>query len=212
MKIQKLGHCCFIAEPVAGIRIMTDPGSFSTMQNDVKNISAIVITHEHIDHLHIDSLVKVLQNNPGATVITNSSVGKLLAEAGIEYEVVENKQKTSIKGVPIIGFGNEHAEIYGTYGRVQNTGYMIDTLCYPGDAFTKPRQRPDILALPSAGPWMRIKDAIDYAKDLKPRVAFPVHDATLFPITSFIPKIIGHFLNEVKIEFKVLEPGKEEEV
>jgi L-ascorbate metabolism protein UlaG (beta-lactamase superfamily) len=191
---------------------MTDPGSFSTMQNDVKNISAVIITHEHTDHLHIDSLVKVLQNNPGIPVITNSSVGKLLKEAGIEYEVVENKQKTSIKGITIIGFGNEHAEIYGTYGRVQNTGYMIDTLCYPGDAFTKPKQKVDILALSASGPWMRIKDAIDFAKELKPRVTFPVHDAILLPISSFIPKIMGHFLNEVGIEFKVLELGKEEEV
>ena len=48
------------------------------------------------------------------------------------------------------------------------TGYMINNLCYPGDAFTNPNMPIDILALPVAGPWMRIKDAINYALTLKP--------------------------------------------
>ena len=131
MKIKKIGHCCFVVEPKEGIRVMTDPGAFSTLQIEEKNISAILITHEHQDHLHIDSLKKVLENNPQAIVITNTAVGKLLDEVGISYTKIEEGQKHDLNGVNIMGFGNLHAEIYGTYGQVQNTGYMIDTLCYP---------------------------------------------------------------------------------
>ncbi|MDE2030864.1 MAG: MBL fold metallo-hydrolase [Patescibacteria group bacterium] len=212
MKIKKLGHCCLIVEPKDDIRIMTDPGSFSTTQTQEKDISAVVITHEHADHLHIDSLKKVLENNPNAIVITNTAVGKLLKEVDIPFIKVEEGESYDLDGIQISGFGNTHAEIYGDYGQVQNTGYMIDNLCYPGDAFHMPNIDVDILALPVAGPWMRIKDAIDYGKKVKPRIAFPVHDAILSEVATFVPKITGYFLREDGIEFKILEIGKEEEV
>jgi len=191
---------------------MTDPGAFSTMQSETKDISAILITHEHHDHLHIESLQKVLANNLTAIVITNTAVGKLLDEAGIKYIKIEENQKYDLGGVSIIGFGNQHAEIYGSYGGVQNTGYMIDSLCYPGDSFNSPNSTVDILALPVAGPWMRIKDAIDYAKALKPRATFPVHDAYIHEWAAFIWRGPENFLKEAGIEFKKLELGKEEDI
>ena len=211
MKIKKIGHCCFMVEPKEGIRIMTDPGAFSILQSEEKNIDAVLITHEHQDHYHLDSLKEVLKNNPNVKIITNSAVGKLLTEAGISFTKVENAENYEINGVKIKGFGNKHAEIYGTYGQVQNTGYMIDSLCYPGDAFENPNCKVDILALPVAGPWMKMKDAIDYAKFLKPRVAFPVHDAFIQDWATFLWKLPGFFLPEAGIEFKKLELGKAEE-
>jgi len=112
--------------------------------------------------------------------------------------------------VDIKGFGSKHAEIYGIYGQVQNTGYMIDSLCYPGDSFSNPNSKVDILALPVAGPWMRIKDAIDYAKNIKPRIVFPVHDAHIQNWASFIWRVPENLLKEAGIGFKKLELGKEE--
>src|SRR3989338_366447 len=212
MKISKLGHCCFVAEPKDGIRVMTDPGAFSTMQNEVRSISAILITHEHQDHLHIESLKKVLANNPQAFVITNTAVGKLLDEAGIKYTKIEEGQKYDLNVVNIAGFGNLHAEIYQTYGQVQNTGYMIDSLCYPVDAFSYPDAHVDVLALPVTGPWMKIKDAIDYAKNINPRIVFPVHDGFVHDWAKFIWSVPEKLLGEVGIEFKELELGKQENI
>src|SRR3990167_6726087 len=77
MKIKKIGHCCLIIEE-AGLRVMTDPGIYSTEQNNAKNIDVVLITHEHGDHLHMESLKTVLANNPKAKVITNNAVGKIL--------------------------------------------------------------------------------------------------------------------------------------
>ncbi|OGI95588.1 hypothetical protein A2917_03495 [Candidatus Nomurabacteria bacterium RIFCSPLOWO2_01_FULL_42_17] len=213
MKIKKLGHCCLVIE-IDGKRIMTDPsfldyGGESTLE---RNISAILITHEHADHLHIETLKQILQYNQNAIVITNTSVGKLLNEAGIKYVKVEDGESYDLNGVILAGFGDMHAQIYEDYGQVQNTGYMINALCYPGDSFNLPNARVDILALPVLGPWMKMKDAIDYAKELKPRVCFPVHDAPLKPFATFIYKIPENFLSKVGIEFKKLELGKEEEL
>jgi len=211
MKIKKLGHCCLVIE-VNDRKIMTDPGAFSTTQIKEKNISVVLITHEHQDHLHIDSLKKVIENNPNVIVITNKAVGKLLNEAGIQYIKIEEGEKYDLSGVNIVGFGNIHAEIYGTYGQVQNTGYMINSLCYPGDGFANPNMKVDILALPVTGPWMRIKDAIDYAKNIKPRIVFPVHDAHIQDWATFIWRVPENLLKKTGIIFKKLELGKEEDL
>ena len=211
MKIKKLGHCCFIAE-INGKRIMTDPGSFSTLQNEEKNIDAVVITHEHQDHLHMDSMKEILKNNPNVVVITNTAVGKLLTEAGIAFTKVEDGETHDFSGVAISGFGNIHAEIYGDMGRVQNTGFMIGDLCFPGDAFELPNKKVDILALPIAGPWLKIKESIDYAKSVKPRICFGVHDAVLSNAASFVWQLSAGILEKDTIAFKQLEIGKEEEI
>ncbi len=213
MKIKKLGHCCFVMEPVIGLRIMTDPGEYSDLQNTETNIQVVLITHEHPDHLHIESLKKVLENNPDCLIITNTAVGKLLDDAGIKYSIVEDGQDYEIAGVKIHGFGNVHEEVYEKFGQVQNTGYMINNLCYPGDSFANPNMPIDILALPVAGPWMRIKDAIKYALELKPRAVFPVHDGMIVETRPGpIYRLPSTILPENNIEFKKLEIGIEEEI
>jgi len=212
MKIKKLGHCCFVVEPKIGVRVMTDPGAFSTLQLNEKNINVVLITHEHGDHLHIESLKEVLKNNKDVVVITNSSVGKILDTNSISYIKIEEGEKYEVGGVRIIGFGNSHAEIYDNFGKVQNTGYMIDNLCYAGDSFNFPDADVDILALPVAGPWMKISDAINYAKDIRPRICFPVHDAIMQDFATFVWKIPENILKEENILFKKLEVGKEEEL
>ncbi len=212
MKIKKLGHCCFVVEPKMGVRIMTDPGTFSVLQAEEKNIDVVLITHEHSDHLHIDSLKKVLVNNSDVIIITNTSVGKILEENNIVWKKVEEGESFEINGVNIVGFGNMHAEIYDTFGSVQNTGYMIDNLCYGGDSFSYPDADVDILALPVAGPWMKMKDAIDYAKNIRPRICFSVHDAILQDFATFAWKIPENILKKENIGFVKLEIGKEEEI
>ena len=49
MKITKFGHSCLLVEE-GGARILLDPGKYSILQNNVENVDAIVITHEHQDH------------------------------------------------------------------------------------------------------------------------------------------------------------------
>lgn len=191
---------------------MTDPGAYSHLAMEAKNISAVLITHEHQDHMHIETLRKVLTNNPEAVVITNTAVGKFLDEADIKYIKIEEGQKYDLKGVSIVGFGNVHAEIYPTIGPFQNTGYMIDNLCHPGDSLNYPDADVGILALPVVAPWMRLKDAVDYAKNVNPRIVFPVHDAILHDWVTFIFQTTENLLKEVGIEFKKLELGKEEDL
>ncbi len=179
MNVTKLGHCCLLLEE-SGVRILTDPGILSTAQNDLKNIDIVLITHEHSDHLHVESLVEVLSHNPHATVITNTAVHKILHEKQIAAKIITEGMHTQIKGISFEGFGTQHAEMHHSMPRVENTGYLIHNhLFYPGDAFTVPTKPVRVLALPVAGPWMKISEAIEYALTVKPHVCFPVHDGVL---------------------------------
>jgi L-ascorbate metabolism protein UlaG (beta-lactamase superfamily) len=181
MKIKKIGHCCLLIQE-HNTRILTDPGNFSSGQDEVENIDAVLITHEHGDHLHIESLKTVLKNNPKARVFTNKSVSRLLVDNDIRYEILDDGKKTMIENVSIEGFGKDHALIHKELPCVENTGYLInDRFFYPGDALTIIKKKLDILALPVAGPWVKISESIDYAKKMKPKKCFPVHDGMIIP-------------------------------
>lgn len=176
MRITKFGQCCLLIE-VAGKRILTDPGRFTSEQNSLTNLDIILITHEHADHLHTESLNKLMQNNPDATIVTNSAVAKLLAQQGIECTLLEGRNNLVVKDIYMEAFDGKHEEIFEEVGQVQNTGYFIgEDLFYPGDAYTEPRRPVKILALPVAGPWCKLADALRYAIAVAPEKAFPVHD------------------------------------
>jgi L-ascorbate metabolism protein UlaG (beta-lactamase superfamily) len=210
MKIKKIGHCCLIIE-TKGVRIMTDPGTFTTEQNEEKNIDIVVISHEHGDHFHIESVKAVIANNPNVKIITNSSVGKLLDAEGIAYEVVEHGGATTTHDISFEGHGEHHAVIYKEFGQVQNTGYFVDgKLFYPGDALTNPEKPIDILALPTAGPFLKLAEVVDYAMLLKPARVFPVHDAILKSPAMF-NAWIGSLLEAEGITFVEMNSGDEKE-
>lgn len=178
MKITKFGHCCLLIE-TNGVRILTDPGNYNETPMATE-IDAVLISHEHQDHLHTESLEIILAKNPEAKVITHASVGKILTAAEIPYTLISDGEAIVVKGVRIESRGSEHACIHHDLPKVQNTGFLIDeVLFYPGDSFHHPEKSVTVLALPVAGPWMRLEETIEYAKVVKPKVVFPVHDGML---------------------------------
>ena len=208
MKITKLGHCCMLIEE-NGVRILTDPGAWTTAQLDVRDIHVILFTHEHADHFHLDSLKIVLQHNPDARIYTNKSVGALLEKEGLSYQILDDGTKEVIKGVSLNAFGEKHAIVYPTVEPVENTGFLIgDRFFYPGDAFIIPQSTVEILALPIAGPWMKLSEAVDYAKQLSPRITFPVHDGMLQPV-AWLHNSYAKFLGDFGLKFEIIADGVE---
>ena len=212
MIITKIGHCCLLIE-IAEKKILTDPGSFTTAQNEITDVDIILVTHEHADHVHVESLVKVYKKNPQASIVTNTAVAKLLENSGIAVTICEGRDSCDIAGIHIDAFDGKHEEIFGDIGQVQNTGYLIArALFYPGDSFHAPNVPVDVLALPVGGPWCKIADAVRYALVVKPRIAFPVHDATVKDAAlAFLHRIPTLALSENGIEFIVMNAGDTKE-
>lgn len=212
MKITKLGHCAMVVEE-GGVRLLTDPGNFTDAQNTLTGLDGIVITHEHADHFHVESVKAVVANNPNVIIVTNSAVAALLQKEGItaNVQVAGDGQSAEVKGIKIEGFGRDHALIYGDMGTCENTGYFIGgTLYFPGDNFHQPGKKVDVLALPVAGPWMKIGEAIDFAKAVAPRVAFGVHDGMIVPpFRAFVGRIFQMFVPGM--EYVALADGESRE-
>ncbi len=209
MKITKLGHCCLVID-IRGVRFLTDPGNYTTAQDEVKNIHYIVITHEHTDHLHVESLKKVLMNNPEAKILTNASVGKILEKESIPFIKISKGETYEANGVAIAGHGDKHHPIYKDYEQVENTGYFFDNILYtPGDAFHVPEVKVDILAFPVSAPWCSISDSVDYIRAVKPRIAFPIHDGNIIRTAGIFKRLPEMYCEKEGVRYIQLELGME---
>lgn len=206
MQITKYGHSCLHIE-IDGVSILTDPGAYSTIPETVKDVDAVLITHVHGDHVDLETLRPVLARSPKAIVYTNASVGKLLEEHNIPFHAISHGESIEVKGVIIEAIESQHAEMHPEWPITENTGFFIaGKLFYPGDALIDPEGPVQILALPVAGPWMKLSEAIEYAKKLQPAVCFPVHDGILKSpgsVHTIPPKI----LEPLGITFRILTEG-----
>jgi len=216
MNITKFGHCCMLIEE-KGVRIVTDPGSFTAQEQEaLTDIHVILVTHEHGDHFHIPSVREMLKKNPSARIVCNPSVGAILAQENIAYEVIGDRETSDASGLSIEGFGTTHALIHPLLPQSQNTGFFIaEKLWYPGDAFPEIDRPIEVLALPVAGPWMKSSEAIDYALKLKPQRAFPVHDGILNPAliaSGAFDRWFRSILEPRSTSFLTIELGREYQV
>ncbi|MDB5187950.1 MAG: hypothetical protein JWO50_470 [Candidatus Kaiserbacteria bacterium] len=208
MNITKFGHCCLLIK-INGKTILTDPGNYSDAQDSVTGIDIVLITHEHGDHCHTDSIKKVIANNPGAMVVCNSAVGKILDGLGISYTIIEGNATSEVAGIAFEACDGMHEEIFEEMGQVQNTGYLVNNDFYiPGDSFHVPEFAVKTLALPVAGPWCKFPDALRYAIALKPERAFPIHDAMIKEGSlGFLYTATKNVLGQHGIEFIPLNAG-----
>ncbi len=208
MKITKLGHSSLLVRE-GKATLAFEPGKFGEAFNSQKNIDAIVISHEHFDHLDPELVKKILINNSQAIVITNSAVGAILEKEGIAFTKVEAGEKITVKGVTIEGFGNEHIIFGEGRGMCQNTGYLIaKKLFFPGDAYVVPERPVAVLALPVGGPWLERNDVVAYMEKVKPKAYIPIHDG----FDSEHPEISKIIAEKTKVKFIALPLGEEVEI
>ena len=179
MKIKKFGHSGILVED-SDVKILIDPGVWSPEIEKAKNIDAILITHEHADHLAPDKIKLLLENNLSAVVYTNESAGNILAENSITFETVADEDSFEVKGVKVNVYGKDHAKIDQDIPVITNIGFLIaDRLYHPGDALYNPKREVEFLALPIMAPWARISEMLDYIREIRPKKLFPIHDALL---------------------------------
>jgi L-ascorbate metabolism protein UlaG (beta-lactamase superfamily) len=143
----------------------------------------VLVTHQHPDHLDLERLTGLLAANPDAVVYTDQGSAGVLAGEGIRAEGVAAGASFVLKGLSVEAIGVDHAVIHPDIPIIPNIGYLLgDRFFHPGDALTVPDRPIDILGAPTAAPWLKLWEAIDYVRAVAPRIAIPIHEkAAAFP-------------------------------
>jgi len=177
MKLTKYEHACFTVEKDEQV-LVVDPGAFSTDFMSPENVVGIVITHEHTDHYDHEMIAEIIDKNPDAHIISHEAVTAKIE--AFPTKTVSAGETMTVGPFELQFFGGEHALIHESIPRVANLGVLVDELLYyPGDSLTLPEMPVDVLAIPASAPWLKIGEAIDFLTAVRPRFAFPTHDAIL---------------------------------
>ena len=177
VQITHYGQSCLLVDTGAA-RLLFDPGSYSTGFESVTGLDAVLITHQHADHLDPERLGPLLAGNPDARLVVDPGAAGQLGER--PHEVVQSGASIQIAGSRIDVLGGEHAVIHPDIPVVANNAYLIDgTHLHPGDSFTPPPAPVDVLFLPTGAPWLKLSEAVDYLRAVAPRTAVPIHEAVL---------------------------------
>jgi L-ascorbate metabolism protein UlaG (beta-lactamase superfamily) len=177
MRITHFGHSCLLLDTGAA-RLLFDPGSFSAGFESVRGLDAVLVTHQHVDHLDADRLHPLLDANPGAHLIVDSGSAEQLGE--VPHEVVAPGAVVEVAGARVDVLGGQHAVIHPDIPVIANNAYLVDgTHLHPGDSFMPPGEPVDVLFLPTGAPWLKIAEAVDYLRAVAPRTAVPIHEAVL---------------------------------
>jgi len=208
MKLTKYKHSCFTVEKDDQI-LVVDPGEFSQDFIAPEHVVAIVITHKHGDHFDRDQLASIIDKNPDALIIGSEEV---TAEIEVfQTKTVHTGDTVVVGPFSLLFTGGNHAVIHSSMPVVENVGVIINELLYyPGDSLVLPGKAIDTLALPVAAPWMKIGEGIDFLVTVKPRLAFPTHDAILSQEGQEVcDAIAGRFASANGIEYKRLDSSIE---
>lgn len=195
-EISSWGHSCIRLER-DGRRLVLDPGSFSDL-SVLDDADAVLVTHEHPDHVDPARLAAVVGDRPALRVWAHADVVRQLVEAGADAErvrAVAAGDAFDAAGFDVRVLGERHAVIHPDVPVPANLAFLVDgAVLHPGDALVVPPAdaRVDLLLVPVAAPWLKVAEAVDYVRAVGPRVAVPIHDAILSdPGRALCDRLVG---------------------
>ena len=212
MKIRHLVHSCLLVE-TAGRRLLVDPGGFSADAvrglgaEELASLDAVVITHQHPDHVDPALLGEVLTAASDAEVIAEPETARMLTAADasdggvgegsggplvaqervIPLAAGEAHRFTPVGDRPPLrleAVGGRHAIIHPDIPRIGNCGIVLSAGDGPRLGITGDSLEPvpefhgiDVLAFAVTAPWSKMSETIEFLRAVGPRLALPVHDA-----------------------------------
>jgi L-ascorbate metabolism protein UlaG (beta-lactamase superfamily) len=207
MRVQWVGHATALLE-IGGQRILTDPLLTRRVAHlrrrrplptpDIADVDTILLSHAHLDHLHLPSLRKV---HPNTKFVTPLGTGRLLRRAGF-HDVTEVRigDRVHLHGplltAEVVPAVHHHGR--GPHSRIRATpvGYVVSgdgrRVYFPGDTdlFDEMAQLTDIdVALLPIWGWgsslgsghldpARAAAATDL---IRPGIVVPIHWGTYAP-------------------------------
>lgn len=186
MQITHLGHSAVLVESDAA-RILIDPGNFSDSWHGLTDLDAVLVTHQHPDHLDPAQIPALLAANPGVRVLVEPSIVGLAGDTLPDLPGVvalAPGEQTAVGDLLVEAAGGEHAVIHRDLPTIGNVGFVLrsegqPTVFHPGDSLATIPAGVDVLAIPVYGPWAAMKETVDFVRAVGALEAFPIHDGLL---------------------------------
>jgi L-ascorbate metabolism protein UlaG (beta-lactamase superfamily) len=179
MRFTKLGHSCVRLEK-DGTTLVIDPGTLTDAPAALAGAAAVMVTHEHPDHLDADAIRAALSGDPELTLWANPSVCAQFGAFGDRVHEVRHGDALSVAGFSVHVYGVDHALIHKDIPLVVNTGFLVEgELFHPGDSYTVPEEPVHTLLLPISAPWLKAGEMIDYFRQVAPARGYAIHDGIL---------------------------------
>jgi L-ascorbate metabolism protein UlaG (beta-lactamase superfamily) len=181
MNVTRHGHASLLIE-TGSTRVLVDPGVFSTSWQELTDLDAVLITHQHPDHADVENLPGLIAGNPGARLLAEAAAAGIISDHTPETATVG--QAIDLGDISVEILGGEHAILHPRIPKVGNVGYLFrekggPSLFHPGDSYEITPSGIDLLALPLVAPWANAATTIDFANAVGPTKAIPIHDAFL---------------------------------
>lgn len=169
--IQRLTDSCLLVTTDSEA-ILFDPG-FHTYQSgefdldSLGDVSQVMITHQHGDHVNPEFVAWVVDRGSDVTVHANQTVVDILAESDIEAST----------GVPEgVSIEDVDHEVLPTGDAPPNRAFTLEgVFTHPGDSRQPSRSAP-VLALPLMAPWGSATGAVEFARRIGPKQVVAIHD------------------------------------
>lgn len=209
MKITKLEHSGIVLEKDDNLLVF-DPVEFKEKLPKLSNVVAVIITHEHSDHLQPEVLGKILNDNPDAKVFTTGKVATLIGNS----ISVKAGDRCEVGGFSLDFFGKDHSAIVPGQIPCENIGVVVDgDIANPGDSFDLPNTKAKVLFVPIVAPWLKISESMSFVERAKPELVIPVHDALLSELGETISNNwVKKVCDNVGAESAYLKPGENVEI
>ena len=209
MEITRLGHAALLVA-TDETRILVDPGSFSRPETfQLTGLDAVVVTHQHPDHLDPERSGALLAANPDALLLCDPETAA--QQKSDRWTTTADGLEHRIGDLLLRGVGAVHAQILPTIPRIANVGLLVDdgasTLFHPGDSYEHAPEGVDVLALPLTAPWAKIAETVEFAARVAPTTLFPIHDAVVAEAAYGI--FWGHVVNHAGVvDARRISPGE----
>jgi L-ascorbate metabolism protein UlaG (beta-lactamase superfamily) len=209
MELTKYTHSCVrITDGDRGLVI--DPGMFSEVTAALDGIHAVLVTHEHPDHVDVDALLAAAETDSDLRVWAPASVAGMLSGLGDRVTTVVPGETLTTGGLEVQVHGGQHAMIHRSIPVVMNVGYLVEEAVYhPGDSLDVPTVPVPTLLLPIHAPWSKTAEVMDFLIGVRPQQAYAIHDAMLADAgLGLIAALLDRIATMYGVSYRRLTPGE----